>query len=126
MGFNKWKRFKELALLYPLLFSFSFNLYCFLKKINKETTKIYGKKIKKEDGNLMPKVKSPFSLEHKWSVNWTRIPSSIRVDPRVMTHTEREAKALRFLASVGLISIMHLVDWLGLSFGLVIGWEKRS
>lgn len=72
----------------------------------------------------MPKVKSPFSLEHKWSVNWTRIPSSIRIDPRVMTHTNREEKALRSLASVGLISRKQLIEVFGLSVGLIKSMEK--
>lgn len=67
---------------------------------------------------------SPFSLQHDWSVNWTRIPSSIRVDPRINIHSINERKALEAIASVGLIGRNQLIRLFRLTKKEINAMEK--
>ncbi|MFS0689003.1 hypothetical protein AB1K89_07165 [Sporosarcina sp. 179-K 8C2 HS] len=46
---------------------------------------------------------SPYSISHKWSLHWTRIPSNIKRSPFVNGESPKERKALEALAAVGLI-----------------------
>src|SRR5699024_8284801 len=60
--------------------------------------------------------KTPFSLEHKWKIKWKRIPSNIRIDPRVNFHNMREKRALKALASLGVITRPQLMKIFYLSY----------
>lgn len=51
---------------------------------------------------------SPFSLQHDWTVNWSRIPSNVKVPSRYNINSMKERKALEALASVGVIGKKQL------------------
>src|SRR5699024_5921167 len=52
---------------------------------------------------------SPFSLQHDWSLDWYVVNSGIRVNPRVYYNSDEEKRALKAIASVGLIGKNQLM-----------------
>lgn len=46
---------------------------------------------------------SPYSLSHKWSLHWTRIPSNVSQSNYINGESPKERKALEALAVVGII-----------------------
>lgn len=54
---------------------------------------------------------SPFSLKHKWSLFWNRLPSNLRPMELIQCDSKREQKALHAIANIGVIGgrqLFHL------------------
>ena len=51
---------------------------------------------------------NPFSLEHDWKLNWTRVPEHIKADKYVNGESPKERRALEALACIGVIGGLQL------------------
>ncbi|WP_046176733.1 hypothetical protein [Domibacillus indicus] len=51
---------------------------------------------------------SPFSLQHNWKCNWTRVPEHIKPDKYVNGESPKERRALEALACIGVIGGLQL------------------
>lgn len=51
---------------------------------------------------------SPFSIEHNWTLNWTRVPEHFKPDIQVNGESPKERRALEGLACIGVIGGLQL------------------
>ncbi|RKJ51420.1 hypothetical protein D7X33_32205, partial [Butyricicoccus sp. 1XD8-22] len=69
---------------------------------------------------------SPFSLEHTWAVYWKRLPSNMQDRPILGQVASNEEKALKAIASVGLITANQLLNLYSLSSNKLTRMVKRN
>lgn len=51
---------------------------------------------------------SPFSIEHNWKLNWTKVPEYIKPFKYVNNESPKERRALEALACIGVIGGLQL------------------
>ncbi|MEN1969672.1 hypothetical protein WMZ97_16540 [Lentibacillus sp. N15] len=69
---------------------------------------------------------SPFSLQHSWSVHWSRTPSNFKEQPILGKVASNEQEALLAVASVGLITARQLFHLFSLNKDKVKRMVKRN
>src|SRR5690625_4599800 len=69
---------------------------------------------------------SPFSLEHDWVVHWKRLPSNMSERPILGQVAENEERALKAIASVGIITSSQLFNLFRLNKNRLDRMVKRQ